>query len=66
MTSKPIDLPTIPREQPSTRWFLTGFIAVVLAGIAKVAIADYFDNRAWVFITEKKARLPDGVALFIV
>ena len=33
------------REKPSSLWFFTGFIAVVLAGIAKIAIADHFSPK---------------------
>lgn len=38
-------LPSAP-EKASSLWFFTGFIAVILAGIAKIAIADHFSPDA--------------------
>jgi len=34
------------REKASSLWFFTGFIAVFLAGVAKIAIANHFDPDA--------------------
>lgn len=35
-------LPASMPDKASPLWFFIGFIAVVLAGIAKIAIADHF------------------------
>lgn len=38
------DAPT--REKASSLWFFTGFLAVFLAGVAKIAIANRFSPDA--------------------